>query len=103
MAVNKLKDGFILFLCLEPALYRQADIGAVERGYEGARFDKMQLANNISAGDFICGGSQSNNRHLRKLPVEYSHLSVFRAKVVSPLRNTVGFINSEQRNMHISQ
>ena len=34
MAADKFKDSFVLFLCLESALYRQTDIGTVERGYK---------------------------------------------------------------------
>ena len=82
---------------------RFGDIRSVERRYKGTGFDKMKLADNVSAGDFICGGSQGNNRHLRELLMKYPHLSVLRSKIVSPLRNTMRFINSEQGNMHISQ
>ena len=96
MPTDKIKDSFILFLCLETAFYRQADIGAVERRDKGAGFDKMELADNVPAGDFICGGSQGNNRYLRELLMKHPHLSVLRSKIVSPLRNTVRFINSEQ-------
>ena len=67
-----------------------ANVRAVKTADLNQRIVQPQQAHNILARGVVGGGSQ---RHKRQTLAQLTERGIFRAEIVAPLGNTVGFIN----------
>ena len=74
-----------------------ADVGPVEAGNENTRLHQ-QAFDDFVPRRVIGGRGQRNARHRRKALAQDRERTVFRTKIVSPLRDAVRFVDGEQRD-----
>ena len=96
MAGYEVKNCLGFFLLPVAPLYGEAQVGAVERGNEYPGVVQMELPDDIFARDFVGGGGQGDDGHLRKLPVQNPHLCIFRTEIMPPLRNAMRLVDGEK-------
>ena len=91
------------------SLHAELQVRTVETGDEyalrgrlGSRGEfKSQLLDDILARDAVGRSRQCHHGRLRELLFQQPELSIFRAEVVSPLADAVGFIDGKQGNIHV--
>ncbi|CUJ50421.1 Uncharacterised protein [Achromobacter sp. 2789STDY5608628] len=76
-----------------------ADVGAVETGDEVVRVGQRQALGDLGAGLGGGGGRQRDTRHIGPALVQHRQAQVFRAEIVAPLRDAVGLVDGEQRDV----
>ena len=103
MAGYEVKNCLGFFLLLVAPFYGEAQVGTVERGDERPGMVQVKLPDDIFARDFVGGGGQGDDGHVRELLVQNPHLCVFRPEVMSPLRDAVRFVDGEKRDVHVPQ
>ena len=103
MAGYEVKNCLGFFLLLVAPFYGEAQVGTVERGDERPGMVQVELPDDIFARDFVGGGGQGDDGHVRELLVQNPHLCVFRPEVMSPLRDAVRFVDGEKRDVHVPQ
>jgi hypothetical protein len=79
------------------------DVGPVETRQETLGVLQVQAGDDFFAGTFVGSGRQSDARHVREQLGQLAQLQVFRTEIVTPLRNAVGFVDGEQRNLEALQ
>ena len=82
---------------------RVANIGAVKAAQMQIVIGERQMAHDILAGGVIGGGSQRHHWQLWKALFDLAECTVFWAKIVSPLRDTVRLIHRQQRERPLRQ
>ena len=80
-----------------------ANVGTVETGNELPRVLQRESCNDFASRIWIRRRSQRDARHLRKAFVQQGKLQILRTKIVTPLRDTVGFVDGEQRDRNLSK
>ena len=80
-----------------------ADVGPVEAGNEHLGRFQMQLGDDFAPGQLVCGGGEGDARHRREIGGQKTEFAIFRAKVVAPLRDAVGFVDGEQGDLGARQ
>ncbi|MOA16002.1 hypothetical protein D3C78_1361910 [compost metagenome] len=90
------------FLLINTRYDRQREIRSGEAGNEYARFTELKHIGNILS-DFICccSSKRCNKRPIRHSANPACKLAVARAKIMSPLRYTVGFVDGNQWNLKL--
>ena len=83
MAGYEVKNCLGFFLLLVAPFYGEAQVGTVERGDERPGMVQVKLPDDIFARDFVGGGGQGDDGHVRELLVQNPHLCVFRPEVMS--------------------
>ena len=91
------------FLLLRTFLaHGETEVGTVETAYEGLAV-QMQLVDDVLSGNLIGCSRERHHRHAIEFLVQESELGILRTEVVSPLTDTVGFINGEERNLDVAE
>ncbi len=75
-----------------------ADVGPVEGADEVLGIGQVQPLGDLALGRRVGGGGQRDARHVRPALVQNGELAVFRAEIVAPLRDAMGFVDGEQGN-----
>ena len=78
-------------------LHREVDVGSVKPLHHLLHPPLQQLLGNVVPCDGIRGGCQGQDGHLGEDVVEAAEIGIFRTKAVTPLGNTVGLVNGQQR------
>ena len=78
-----------------PFHHRVADVGPVEAGTK-TRLRPGPGGRGFAAGGGVGGGGEGDAGYRRVALVQGRKLQVFRAEVVAPLRNAMGFVDGEQ-------
>ena len=73
-----------------------ADVGAVEAGHELPCIFQRQPLDDLAPRRRICRGGERDARHIGEAFVQYRQRTVFRAEIVSPLRDAMGFVDGKQ-------
>ena len=91
------------FFLLISFLYVKTQVRTVERGNEHFRFIHSQLFYYVLTCNFVCCGSKCHYRNPGELFSKYVQLCVFRAEIMSPLRNAVSFVYGKKRYINVSE
>ena len=103
MPVDEMDDRCDLFLFAQPATDSERQVRAVERRDECFRITQFQLIQDVRPGDFVCRSCQGDDRYFRKILFQNGQLGVFGAEIMSPMRDTMRFIDGDQRNVDAGQ
>ena len=79
------------------------DVRPVEARQEALCALQVQALNDFFAGTHVGGGGKGNARNMREQFGQLAQLQVFGAEVMAPLRNAVGFVDGEQRDIQVAQ
>ncbi|MNF56383.1 hypothetical protein D3C84_378670 [compost metagenome] len=79
------------------------DVRPVETRQEALGVLQVQARDDLFAGPLVGGGGQGDARYMGKQLGQLAQLQVFGAEVMTPLRNAVGFVDGEQRNIKALQ
>jgi hypothetical protein len=74
-----------------------ADIGSIEAGNEFLRIRQGEPGLDLGARDAVGGRRQTDPGYVRKALVKNGELDIFRAEVMSPLRDAMRLVDREQR------
>ena len=96
---DKLQDGANLFLLLITSANVQAQVRTVKRRNECFRILHIQLSHNVLSSDFVGRSGQCHDGCLRELLADGLQLGVLRTEIVSPLRDTMRFVNGKERDL----
>ena len=99
---DELQYGTCLFLLLISTAHIQTQVGTVERRNECLRILLSQLIDNILTRNLIGCSGQGDIRNRRELFTDGSQLGIFRSEGVSPLRDTMRFVDSEEGYLDFS-
>ena len=64
---------------------------------------EFQLIQDVRPGDFVCRSCQGDDRYFRKILFQNGQLGIFGAEIMSPMRDTMRFIDGDQRNVDAGQ
>ena len=64
---------------------------------------QFQLVHNIRPGDFVSRCRQGDNRHFREILFQNGQLGVFGTEIMSPMRDAMRLVDSDQRNVDTGQ
>ena len=103
MTPDEFDDGTYLFFLLIASLDGEAQVRAVERRDECFRITQFQLIQDVRPGDFVCRSCQGDDRYFRKILFQNGQLGIFGAEIMSPMRDTMRFIDGDQRNVDAGQ
>ena len=98
MLLDETDDILINILCLRPHLI--IEVRTVKRTLEFLRIQDAQILLDIRAHLVGSRRCQSDDRRLADLIHDRTDTTVLGTEVMSPLRDTVGFINGIERNLH---
>ena len=77
------------------------DVGPVKTGDVNVRIAQFELSEDIVAHALgRCSGKRKHG-HIRIALAQLAQLAVFRAKIMSPLADTVSFIDGQQRETNM--
>ena len=99
---DELQDGACLFFLLITSAYIEAQVWSVERRDECLRIFQCQLLDYILSCYLVGRCRQCHNGRLRKLLTKDFQLGIFRSEVVSPLGDTMRFVNGKKRYLDFS-
>ncbi|MNE18119.1 hypothetical protein D3C80_1111330 [compost metagenome] len=78
-----------------------ADIGAIEAADLDKRIVKSKKTDDILTGRVVSRGGKRHKRQRREALTKLTERGIFRAEIVSPLRNTVRFIHRQQHRIPV--
>ncbi len=79
-----------------PGAHPQPDVRPVKRGDKYFRLPQLQLLLNVSLGQAVGSGGESDDRNLGELLLEAAQLGVLRPEIVTPGGNTVRLVYGKQ-------
>ena len=77
------------------------DVGPVKTGDVNVGVAEFELGEDIVAHALGRGSGERKHRHVRIALAQLAQLAVFRAKIMSPLTDTVSFIDCQQRETNM--
>ncbi|MNB99359.1 hypothetical protein D3C75_466380 [compost metagenome] len=80
-----------------------ANVRAIEAADLNQRIVEPQQARDIKTGGVIGGGGERHKRHGREALTQLAEGGIFRAEIMSPLGNTVGFVHRHQHRIPVRQ
>jgi hypothetical protein len=99
MSLDDLLDGLVL-LDLRANLVEQ--VVAVERGDKGVLRRHIEVFQDVLLHFWSSRGRQGHDRHLAGDGVEHNaDAAIFRAEIVAPFGDTVGFVDSHKRDVGV--
>ena len=99
MLVYELLYSQQFFLFRIVGFYIQRDVRAVERRNEHLRIPQSELSDDIITSQFVGSSRERHKRYVGEILLQYSQPRVLRTEIMSPLRNTVSLINSNQADI----
>ena len=100
---DEVKDEVHLLGSLITAFYGEAEVRTVEAGDELTGIMQVELFDDVMSGNFISSSCQCHDRRLGEFLAEDAQLGVFRTEVMSPLTDTVGFVDGKERDVDMTQ
>ena len=100
VGIDEVDDSCRLFLFIQSSPDGERQVGTVEGRNEDFRITQVQLVDDIGTGYFIGCRCQCHDRYLWKMFFQDGQLGIFRTEIMSPMRDTVSFIDGYQGDIH---
>ena len=100
---DEVKDEVHLLGSLITAFDGETKVRTVEAGDELTGIMQVELFDDVMSGNFISSSCQCHDRRLGEFLAEDAQLGVFRTEVMSPLTDTVGFVDGKERDVDMAQ
>ena len=103
VSVDEMDNRSDLFLFTQSATDSERQVRAVERRDECFRITQFQLIQDVRPGDFVCRSRQGDDRYFREILFQNGQLGIFGTEIMPPMRDTMRFVDSDQRNVDAGQ
>ena len=82
--------------CLIATFDGETEVGTIEAGDEFPRLVELELLDDVLTGNLVGGSREGHDGCIGEFFPENAQLRIFRAEIMSPLTDTMGFIDGKE-------